>query len=80
MNKQIVQKRVLESLAMLTIGDGLLAALQPRRHVLLWESGPRVWRNSMRPFIRNPGLTRLLGLAAVGWALWLANRQQTDVR
>jgi hypothetical protein len=80
MNKQIVQKRVLESLAMLTIGDGLLAALQPRRHVLLWESGPRVWRNSMRPFIRNPGLTRLLGLAAVGWALWLSNRQQTDVR
>ena len=75
MNKTLVQKRVLESLAMLTIGDGLLAVLQPRRHVLLWESGPRVWRNSIRPFIRNPGLTRLLGVVGLGLGLWLANRQ-----
>jgi hypothetical protein len=45
MNKRLIQKRVLESLAMLTIGDGLLAAVQPRRHVLLWESGPCLWRN-----------------------------------
>jgi len=75
MNKTLVQKRVLESLAMLTIGDGLLAALQPRRQVLLWDSGPRVWRKSIRPFIRNPELTRLLGVVGLGLGLWLANRQ-----
>jgi len=75
MNKQLIQRRALESLAILMIGDGLLAATQPRRHVLLWQSGPRLWRNSIRPFIRNPGLTRLLGVVGLGLGLWLANRQ-----
>ena len=69
MNQQLVKRRLLESLAILMIGDGLLAAVRPRRHVLLWETGPRIWRNSLRPALRHPGLTRVLGLVAVSWAL-----------
>ncbi len=80
MNQQLVKRRLLESLAILMIGDGLLAAVQPRRHVLLWETGPRIWRNSLRLFLRHPGLTRVLGLVAVGLGVWFAARQQADVQ
>jgi hypothetical protein len=60
---------------MMTIGDGVLAMLEPRRHVALWRSGPRLWRKTLTPFIRRPELTRLLGLAGIGFGLWLASRQ-----
>jgi hypothetical protein len=78
MNEKLIQSRWVEFLAILVVGDGLLGLAQPRRHVLLWESGPRVWRKAMTPFVRRPALTRVLGLAAVGLGLWLASRQQAD--
>jgi hypothetical protein len=80
MNSKLMQKRVIESLAMLTIGDGVLALVQPRRHVALWRSGPRFWRKSLVPFVRRPQLTRLLGLSAVGLGIWCASRQWSNVR
>jgi hypothetical protein len=67
-----VQRRVVESLAILMIGDGFLTAIQPRRHVLLWKGGPRFWRDFMKAFLRRPGLTQVLGATAVGLGLWLA--------
>jgi len=74
-----VQRRVVESLAILMIGDGFLTAIQPRRHVLLWKGGPRFWRDFMKAFLRRPGLTQVLGATAVGLGLWLARRQQPGI-
>ena len=71
----MIKERTLETITLLMIGDGVAAALEPRRHVRLWEAGPRPWRCAMQPFAASPTLTRCLGLAEVALGLWLARRQ-----
>jgi hypothetical protein len=73
--KSLVEARTLEVLALTMIGDGVLALLQPERHMLLWRRGPRPWREVNRYFLDRPMLTRLVGAATVAAGLWLANRQ-----
>ena len=53
--------RIVESLAMLAIGDGVLAALFPVEHCARWEAGP--WAPMMGWFRQRPGLTRAVGVA-----------------
>lgn len=65
-----------ETLAMLMIGDGVLAMAQPRRHVNLWRVGPEPWREALSFFDRRPGLTAAIGALEVGAGLWLASRQR----
>lgn len=67
--------RVKELGAILMIGDGVVGALAPRRHTRLWLDGPRPYRNAMKPFVRNPELTRLLSVAQVALGVWWASRQ-----
>lgn len=68
-------KRVMETVAMLLVGDGVIALVAPRRHSYLWEFGPEGYRRAMEAFAQRPGLTRLLAAAEVGLGLWLALRQ-----
>jgi hypothetical protein len=70
-----VEARTLEVLALTMIGDGVLALLQPERHMLLWRRGPRPWRELSQYFLDRPMLTRVVGAATVVAGLWLANRQ-----
>lgn len=74
--RRLVEARTLEVLALTMIGDGVLALLQPERHMLLWRRGPRPWREVSQYFLDRPALTRVVGLACVAGGLWLANRQQ----
>lgn len=67
---------VSEGVAMLLVGDGLVSMLQPRRHAALWDAGPGLWRQLLRPFARNPLLTVALGATEVAAGLWLASRQK----
>ena len=69
-------KRTVECFAMMMIGDAALAIVEPRRHVELWESGPRWWRRMMGPFVRRPHLTQAIGVAELAAGLWLAHRQR----
>ena len=69
-------RRLMESAAMLIIGDSLLCAVDPRRHVELWREGPGAWPAVADYFDRRPGLTRLCGAAGVLFGLWLATRQR----
>jgi hypothetical protein len=73
--KSLVEARTLEVLALTMIGDGVLALLQPERHMLLWRRGPRPWRELSQYFLDRPMLTRVVGAATVVAGLWLANRQ-----
>ncbi|HKU04285.1 MAG TPA: hypothetical protein VJQ80_15870 [Arthrobacter sp.] len=59
--------RVVESLVMAEIGDGVLTALYPVEHCARWEFGP--WAPLMAWFKQRPGLTRILGVAQVAGAL-----------
>ena len=62
-------------LAILMIGDGLVATIAPRRLSRMWQMGPRPYRKFMEAFIQRPRMTRLLSLGQVGAGLWLASRQ-----
>jgi hypothetical protein len=62
-----------EMLAIMMIGDGALALLQPRRHMQLWNAGPAPWRNLVSFFEERPALTRATGAASIALGLWLAS-------
>lgn len=67
--------RLLETFAIVSIGDGVIELVSPREHSLLWEVGPEGARKTARFFAENPNLMRLLGASQVAFGLWLALRQ-----
>jgi hypothetical protein len=67
--------RLKESIAMMSIGDGMLALIAPRNHVALWLLGPKRLRRLTLWFAENPTYTRIGGIAEVGLGTWLALRQ-----
>jgi len=64
-------RRLKETFAILTVGDGNVEVIFPKEHSLLWEFGPSRVRNVARLFAENPNLIRLLGTvrlsSASGW-------------
>ena len=62
-----------EMLAIMMIGDGVLALTQPRRHMQLWNAGPEPWRKLCTYFERRPALTRATGAGFIALGLLLAN-------
>lgn len=64
-------KRVKHFAAMVLIGDGVMALVQPKRDARAWKKGPRTWRRSMQWLAKRPALTRAIGAAQiVGGVLW----------
>ena len=68
-------RRLKETFAILTVGDGLVEVIFPREHSLLREFGPSRVRKVAPFFAENPNLMRLLGAAQVAFGIWLAQRQ-----
>jgi hypothetical protein len=68
-------RRGLETLAMLMIGDGLLALAWPRGHVSVWRRGPAGWRRFLDYFAERPMLIAGVGAAEAVAGFWLARRQ-----
>ena len=68
-------RRLKESFAILTLGDGIIEVIFPTEHSLLWEFGPARVRKVARFFAKNRNLMRLLGAAQVAFGIWLAKRQ-----
>ena len=71
-------RRAAETFAALVIGDAVVELVVPRRHSLLWETGPAWSRRIARFFAENPNLMRLLGASQVAFGLWLALRQYRE--
>ena len=71
-------RRLLETFAVVTVGDGIIALVSPSEHSLLWEVGPEGARKTARFFAENPNLMRLLGASQVAFGLWLALRQYRE--
>ncbi len=68
-------RRLKETIALITIGDGALALIAPKEHSLLWEVGPEGIRKTTRFFADNPNYMRLLGANQIAFGVWLAFRQ-----
>jgi hypothetical protein len=69
---------IAQLVAMLMIGDGVIALAAPRRHSLLWKFGTEGYRRTMETFAEYPTLTRLLATTEVGLGLRLALRQYEE--
>jgi hypothetical protein len=66
--------RTREAIGMLLIGDGVVGAVFPQRHVRRWKRGPRWWQQFMRAFVRHPLWTRLLAVAELVAGVWYVKR------
>jgi hypothetical protein len=75
-------KRALEILAMMMIGDGMLAAIGPRRHVLLWRGRTRGsrWNRMLAYFVEHRRGTRAIGAIEIALGLALARWQWRSLR
>ena len=71
-------RRLKETFAIISIGDGVIELVAPKQHSLLWVSGPEGARKVARFFADNPNYMRLLGLAQIGFGVWLSLRQYRE--
>ena len=76
--RSTLERRIKETFAIITIGDGAIELISPREHSLLWEVGPQSTRKISRFFVENPHYMRLLGAAQMAFGLWLALRQYRE--
>ncbi|MUN64623.1 hypothetical protein GMA12_15985 [Kocuria sediminis] len=68
-----MQVRIAESIALVTIGDGVIAALFPARHAARWMIGPAPVRRVVAMLVEHPGLMRAAGVAqVVAGIAWVA--------
>jgi len=68
-------RRMIELLAVLMIGDSVVAFLRPRRYLRLWDCGPDWLRSTALFFARNRQATRTLALVELAAGVWLALRE-----
>jgi hypothetical protein len=68
--------RLQELMALMMIGDGVLAVARPREHCLVWLRGPQAWEHMIEWFADRPRLTRAVGVAETAFGLWWAFQQQ----
>ncbi len=71
-------RRLKETFAIITIGDGAIELLAPEGHSFLWETGPESARKVARFFADNLNYMRLPGAAQVAFGAWLALRQYRE--
>lgn len=71
----MVGKRFKEIAAIIMIGEGIIGALIPGRHVRLWEFGPKRYRNFIKASAKRPNLFRIASAAEAGLGVWWALRQ-----
>lgn len=71
-----MNKRILELLGLLLVGDGVLTFVTPKRHCLLWEVGPQGCRDVLDEFARHPSTTRWIGATQALLGIWLASQQK----
>lgn len=66
-------------LAMILIGDGVMALLHPKQDALAWKKGPRVWRDLMHHLHERPSFTRAIGVTQiVGGVLWAIQQERDE--
>ena len=71
----MVVRRLKEIAAMTIIGEGIIAAVYPRRHVLLWKFGPKKYQKFIEATAKRPNLIRIAAGAGAGLGLLWAFKQ-----
>jgi hypothetical protein len=69
-------KRAKHFAAMVMIGDGVMALINPEIDAKAWKKGPKVWRDLMHGLSKKPTLTRVIGVAQIAGGIWWALKQE----
>lgn len=70
-----MKQRFMEILGLMMIGDGVASLMAPRRHSLLWKTGPKPWKKTIDAFANHPAMTRGFGIVETMCGMWLASKQ-----
>ena len=62
--------------AIVLIGDGLLALVNPERDALAWRMGPEPFRSLMSYMAKRPTLTRWVGATQIAVGIWWVLREE----
>lgn len=71
-------KRSQHFVAMVLIGDGVMALIHPERDAHAWKKGPKPWRQLMHALSERPTLTRAIGVAQITAGVLWALRQDRE--
>ncbi len=71
-------KRTQHFLAMVLIGDGVMALIHPVRDAHAWRKGPKLWQEFMHILGERPNLTRAIGAAQLATGIWWAFQQDRE--
>jgi hypothetical protein len=71
----MIGKRMIEILGIAMIGEGMIAALRPRRYSNLWNCGPKWMRACASSSARHPERTRAIGMLELLAGTYLALRE-----
>ena len=72
-------KRAKHFAAMVLIGDGVMAIVNPRNDARAWKTGPKLWHSLMGELSTRPTLTRVIGVAQViGGICWALHQDEAD--
>ncbi len=74
----MILRRMIQLVALVMVGDGVVGFFKPRWHSLLWDMGPKPYRNLMRHFAENPAAARWIYAAEVGLGALLASQQTPE--
>ncbi len=80
MTDNLIARRLLQTGALLLIGDGIMGLLQPRRHSLLWHFGPQLAKAVTEELAEHPNTARALYLveALAGVAIAASQTSEED--
>ncbi len=72
-------RRILDVLAVIFVGDGLLWVVAPRSRGRIWHAGPRLVKRFVeRVTLERPYEARLIGAAQAIIGVWMALRAYTE--
>ena len=72
--------RMKHFLALLLIGDGVVALIRPEHDAAAWSQGPWLWRQAMQHLKKNPTTTRLVATTQiVAGIYWLISEERNRV-
>jgi hypothetical protein len=77
----MAQRRILEMIGTLIVGDGLAFLFAPRPHMLIWVDALKLplWRQLVRWFADHAPAARATGVAEIGLGAWILAQAYRDV-
>jgi uncharacterized protein YjeT (DUF2065 family) len=66
--------------AMVLIGDGVMAVINPRADAHAWKHGPIAWQKAMKELRKHPTLTRIIGLGQIAAGISIALAEDRSAR